>query len=579
MVTTEQQWTRVASYAELKQTNCLTVNVDGHTLVLFAYNDDVYAVDNRCPHMGFPLNKGSVNDGILTCYWHYARFDLASGGTFDLFADDVPAFPARVDGDDVLVDVTPQHDQTERHRTRVNVGLEQNLVLVLAKSVIGLHRAHISMAEPFRTGLQFGTQYRGSGWGQGLTILGCMTNMVNYLEDEQQPRALYHGLSAVANDTSMHSPHFSVGALPNPDVGMVTLKKWFRSFIEVRDNEGAERVIISAIRAGATDKQMADMMFAAATDHRYIQGGHVLDFINKAFESLDVAGWEHAESALASLAPNLASAPRMEESNAWRSPIDLIVILQNAFEQLPTALKAGAGQNIEPDFDALVDVLLQDDPQLTVDTLLETLQNGVSPQDLAGVVAYAAAIRIAQFHTSNEFGDWDTALHTFTFANAVHMGLCRVNSADLVRGIFDAAMSIYLDRFLNIPAARIPKGENKVNNPETLLDELETLLNLQQQVNEAGSLVANYLYSGGDANKLMARMGRLLLREDRDFHTIQCVEAAFRQYSLLKGTPYANNVLIAAARYLAAHAPTMRAQGQTYQIAWRLARGEKLFEG
>jgi hypothetical protein len=38
------------------------------------------------------------------------------------------------------------------------------------------------------------------------------------------------------------------------------------------------------------------------------------------------------------------------------------------------------------------------------------------------------------------------------------------------------------------------------------------------------------------------------------------------------------HVLVAAARYLAAHAPTMRAQGQTYQIASRLSRGEKLFE-
>ena len=38
------------------------------------------------------------------------------------------------------------------------------------------------------------------------------------------------------------------------------------------------------------------------------------------------------------------------------------------------------------------------------------------------------------------------------------------------------------------------------------------------------------------------------------------------------------DVLIAAARYLAAHAPTMRAQGQTFNIAQRLARGERLFE-
>jgi nitrite reductase/ring-hydroxylating ferredoxin subunit len=54
------------------------------------------AFDNRCPHMGFPLDRGSVEDGILTCHWHHARFDLASGCTFDLWADDVPICPVEV---------------------------------------------------------------------------------------------------------------------------------------------------------------------------------------------------------------------------------------------------------------------------------------------------------------------------------------------------------------------------------------------------------------------------------------------------------------------------------------------------
>ena len=50
--------------------------------------EDVRAVDNRCPHMGFPLHRGTLRDGILTCHWHHARFDLESGGTFDQFADE-----------------------------------------------------------------------------------------------------------------------------------------------------------------------------------------------------------------------------------------------------------------------------------------------------------------------------------------------------------------------------------------------------------------------------------------------------------------------------------------------------------
>src|SRR5205085_7400060 len=104
-------------------------------------------------------------------------------------------------------------------------------------------------------------------------------------------------------------------------------------------------------------------------------------------------------------------------------------------------------------------------------------------------------------------------------------------------------------------------------------------------VEPAARITADHLYAGADPAPLMATLGKLLLREDRDFHTIQTVEAAFQQFTLLNTQPAAQaatqpppeaiHVLVAAARYLAAHAPTMRAQGQTFQIAQRLARGEK----
>ncbi|MGZ4389239.1 MAG: Rieske (2Fe-2S) protein, partial [Gaiellaceae bacterium] len=51
--------TRAASLAELRAAGRLVVHVAGHTVCLFAEEDAVHAVDNRCPHMGFPLHRGS----------------------------------------------------------------------------------------------------------------------------------------------------------------------------------------------------------------------------------------------------------------------------------------------------------------------------------------------------------------------------------------------------------------------------------------------------------------------------------------------------------------------------------------
>ncbi|MFK7801216.1 MAG: Rieske (2Fe-2S) protein [Anaerolineae bacterium] len=565
--------------ADVKKKGCHVVHINGHTIALVADHDEVFAIDNRCPHMGFPMDKGSIKDGIITCHWHHARFDLASGGTFDQFADDVRSFPTEVRDGYVWVDVTDQDDPKERQRDRLKVGLERDIPLVIAKAVLVLLDNGGDAAEPFKTGIEFGTTYRNRGWGQGLTMLTCMMNMLPHLHEEDRPRALYHGLSAVTRDTSGMAPRFPIRPLPGETPDIATLKRWFRQFIAVRDSEGSERCIISAIRAGATKKEMADMLFSAVTDYRYIDIGHPADFTNKAFEALDIVGWDHAETVLTSLVSGYTVAARMEESNAWRNPIDLIEILHESFSQIDNALSAGdAARQSGANWNgrqALVDTLLSDDPHAIAKAMLGALRAGCTIQQLASTVSYAAALRVARFHTSNEFGDWDTALHTFTFSNAIEQGLKRAPSPELLRGVFDGAMSIYLDRFLNIPAARIP-SPNRITGQEGLA-ELPRLLNQQQQVNQSAKVVAS-VAATAEADQLLPLLGQLLLREDRDFHTIQCMEAAIKQHELLKGTPEASHVLIAAIRYLAAHSPTVRAQEQTFAIARRLHRGDHLFE-
>jgi nitrite reductase/ring-hydroxylating ferredoxin subunit len=581
MHTRTENYVRAAHVDDVRQAGRLVVAIAGHTLLMIHENDKIYAVDNRCPHMGFPLHRGTVKDCILTCDWHYARFDVMSGGTFDSWADDLPAFPVEIRDREVWVDLAAHADPLAHHCQRLQDGLEQGIPLVIGKSVIALLNQEDYTTEAFRMGLDFGVSYRQSGWDTGLTIHTCMMNLLPYLDAIDQPRALYHGLAAVARDTSNQPPRFPIQPLPgsnNPEK-IPMLQTWFRQFVEVRDAEGAERCLASAIRAGASQTQLAQMLFTVVTDHRYMDVGHPLDFTNKALEALDATDWQNAELVLTSLVSGYASASRMEESRSWRSPVDLVAILQQAFAALPSALAEGKNrQESWVDRDRLMPILLGDNAQAIADALLTALRQGCSEVELAEIVTYAAALRIAQFSTNNDFNDWDSAHHTFTFANAVHQGMRRVASSELLRAVFDAAMSVYLDRFLNVPAARLPKPDQTVDHPAELLHELPELLDRQQQVNRVGELVGCYLYSGGEPERLLALLGKLLLREDRQFHVIQEIEAAFRQYSRLGNSPAGINVLVAASRYLAAHTPTMRSQEQTYQMAYRLDRGDRLFE-
>ena len=106
---------RAGSLAELEAKGRLVVH-GRHSPILVIYDGGhVFALDNRCPHMGFPLDRGSVEDGILTCHWHHARFDLASGCTFDLWADDVPTCPVEVRDGEVWIRPSFGHADPSRH--------------------------------------------------------------------------------------------------------------------------------------------------------------------------------------------------------------------------------------------------------------------------------------------------------------------------------------------------------------------------------------------------------------------------------------------------------------------------------
>ena len=571
---------RVGTLQELTERRCKVVTGGGHTFAVFYHNDQVYAVDNRCPHMGFPLDRGSVKDGILTCHWHHARFDLSSGGTFDPFADDVRTFPVAIVDGEVWVDPTPPPRDEVRHWSdRLTDGLEHNIRLVIGKSVLGLQSAGADYRVPLRIGAHYGTIYSAEGWGAALSMLTCMANTLPYLAEENRPLALYQGLLHVSRECAGMTPRFPVEPLPTGETRPEVFKKWFRNFIDVRDDEGAERCLRTAIDIGLPPGTIADMIFAAATDHIYLDGGHTLDFANKAFELLDHIGWDHAGQVLTSLVHGMAGARRSQELNSWRHPVHIASMVWEAREQLPALYEDGCqkgdGWHNE---DELTRVMLADDPAATLDTVKEAIRHGASPEALGSAVAYAAFLRMARFHTSNEFGDWDTVHNTLTAANALHQALKRVPSQELVRGVFDTAMSIYLNRFLNVPAQRIPQADSAPIDTDTLLPEILEQMNAQQQVEEVAHLVSRFLAGGGDPNRVLPTLAHAMLREDAGFHSFQIVDATFQQYRSRWATDTGRHVLIGMAHFLAAHSPTPRAVGQTYHIALRLHRGEEIYQ-
>jgi hypothetical protein len=345
---------------------------------------------------------------------------------------------------------------------------------------------------------------------------------------------------------------------------------------------------MTAIAGGASPAALADLLFAAETDRIYAGGGHSLDFINKAFECLDIIGWQHAAEVLPSIIGQMAAARGAEERTAWRQPIDLIALCQQAGLELPR-LFASHRANGWSDHALLAERLLGDDPVAIIDALAAAARDGGTPADLGRALAYAGALRVARFGTANEHSDWETAHHVFTYANAVHQALKRIGNKEIdggepveaVRALLHGAMALYLARYLNVPPAALPsEGDDRLDDLPIAAEEIRAALldtfDRQQQVDAAARLIARHLILGHSPESLIATLAHALLREDAGFHAYQMLEAGVRQFREWDAGDQGRHILIAVARYMAAHFPTARAHLQTADIARRLMRGGEL---
>lgn len=108
------EFVRVAGKSDLSPGQIVPIEVHGQKLLLACVDGQYHAAQRRCPHLGFNLCRGRIEDGAIVCPLHKAKFDLATGRIQRdprlLFIgmkakSDLAVYPVRVEGDDILVGI------------------------------------------------------------------------------------------------------------------------------------------------------------------------------------------------------------------------------------------------------------------------------------------------------------------------------------------------------------------------------------------------------------------------------------------------------------------------------------------
>ena len=101
--------------SELPEGSMIKAAVENRVVLLARLGGEVYALDNKCPHMGGSLADGKLEDGMVVCPRHGAAFEIKTGknargpklGPLKLKTNDARPYPVKVEGEDVLVGLEP----------------------------------------------------------------------------------------------------------------------------------------------------------------------------------------------------------------------------------------------------------------------------------------------------------------------------------------------------------------------------------------------------------------------------------------------------------------------------------------
>jgi len=100
------KFVKVAQTNQLSNNSMKDIAVGDLEVLLVNIESKFYALQNKCPHLNYPLYLGTLRGNVLTCGFHYAKFDVTTGKALSgPTKKDLQTFNIKTEGSDILVEV------------------------------------------------------------------------------------------------------------------------------------------------------------------------------------------------------------------------------------------------------------------------------------------------------------------------------------------------------------------------------------------------------------------------------------------------------------------------------------------
>ena len=563
MQTLEERWVAVAAVEELNQGRKV-VRIENRQIALFATGDRFYAIDNRCPHMGYPLSMGSVRGETLTCDWHNWKFRLTDGaclhGSFD-GSEDVRSYSVRVEGGRILVDLAeePVERQMATHLESLRAGLYRYEPERIGRDAARLMTLGMLPAEVMRQGAIHNAEREEYGWGHALAVIADCVSLGEFYEGEAAVPTLRALLGA--GEPVRRFERRTVPAAEKIDREGETE---FRRRIEEEDVDGAEAWLRGALDADLDRAEISRWLLNAASDH-FLGFGHQMIYVFKAVQMAEAIGWDAMRPILPAIVPSVAWATRYDKLPEMRKYTERLRTIEPA---LPALVAKQRRPRSRFDSARFRHDVLFGKGDAAFEAVHGALSAGVHVDVVARELVLAASERLLRMDIEWELshdekvwdeGGWLEVTHLLTHANATRQLFRRSVTAEALRSLYHNAWFINwqkrFDRRDGVRADVGPLPEPKGETAAELAAEYRSAIQLHQ-IDEAMGIVRRWSQVELPKDELLRALGREAVEAgDGEFisvaHVLKTSHAAIQEHRALGTHPEADLPLLAATRYIA----------------------------
>lgn len=279
---------KVLSLAELEKKQKTIFKKGNKQIAIFKQEEAIFAIDNRCPHEGYPLLQGHTNDNcVLTCNWHNWKFDLKTGQCLT-GGDNVKTYPIKIEDGNVFISITePTKEEVQNEIMKgLKVGFEKRQYGRISRELARLYFNELDMLVALKKAIVWSYNKFEDGTNHAYAVAADWLKIyLDTNEKEKKITYLTEIIDYIALET-LREENFDY---------IISKKSWneeaFLTAVEKEDENTAIELINGAFDEGLHFKNLEKALTKIALKH-YNDFGHSLIYVQKTNYLIEKLGVE-----------------------------------------------------------------------------------------------------------------------------------------------------------------------------------------------------------------------------------------------------------------------------------------------